>query len=85
MPVRTSKPTKGQTRLQFSPLPSSSPAKERYSETIQDRLANVRHDRGGRQQRSRSPGDEESIKGLPTPENSSQQAIVIEDSMVPRA
>src|ERR1700759_4779978 len=41
VPKRPFRQRKQQTRLQFSPLPSSSPAKDKYSEAVQDRLASV--------------------------------------------
>lgn len=54
--------TKQQTRLAFSPLPSSSPAKDQDSTANQDRLVNVRHT-GGRSTPDSLP---------PTPQPSSQ-------------
>ena len=35
---------KKQTRLAFTPVPSSSPVKSKYSDSIQSRLANVSYD-----------------------------------------
>ena len=61
---------KQQTRLSFSPLPSSSPAKDKYSSAVQDRLANVRYDGA-----SSSPPRQDSNDGadmLPTPGPSSR-------------
>ncbi len=58
---------KAQTRLQFTPLPSSSPSKEDYSPTVQDRLANVRFNRAGRRN-LRKP----TSTSIPTPDPSSQ-------------
>lgn len=62
---------KKQTTLQFSPLPSSSPAKEKYSPAVQDRLASVRY-HGAKE----SPQDIDRVASememLPTPEPSSQ-------------
>ncbi|KIV87775.1 hypothetical protein PV11_03297 [Exophiala sideris] len=70
-PRRSVRNLKKQTMLQFSPLPSSSPAKEKYSPAIQDRLASVRY-QGARQ----SPREADTVAGevgmLPTPEPSSQ-------------
>jgi hypothetical protein len=79
MPVGSSKPAKRQTRLQFSPLPSSPPAKESYFEAIQDRSANIRHDFAGHKRTSTSREEESRILALPTPENSSQPVIQIKD------
>ncbi|KIW20952.1 hypothetical protein PV08_01531 [Exophiala spinifera] len=68
--VRSQK--KNQTTLQFSPLPSSSPAKANYSHAIQDRLASVRY-RGSRGLSIGSSGNaDEDVATLPTPEPSSQ-------------
>ena len=65
--------TKQQTRLAFSPLPSSSPAKDQYSTTtVQGRLANMRHT-GSRVAPASSPAEPEvKCEALPTPEPSSQ-------------
>jgi hypothetical protein len=84
MPVKSKVPKK-QTRLQFSPLPSSSPAKERCSDAVKDRLATIRHDYAGHHQTSRSTDDERNIMALPTPEKSSQQDILTKDGTVSRA
>ena len=69
--------TKQQTRLSFSPLPSSSPAKDSYPSAIQDRLANVRHT-GSRIAPASSPPVPEyevPVDSLPpTPQPSSQLA-----------
>ncbi|KAJ9644970.1 hypothetical protein H2204_001432 [Knufia peltigerae] len=72
--VRSQK--KNQTTLQFSRLPSSSPAKANYSHAVQDRLASVRY-RGSRGQSagSASTADEETTT-LPTPEPSSQCEVI---------
>jgi len=74
---------KRQTRLQFTPLPSSSPVKVNYSSAIQDRLASVRFDRVRQSHRpaAASLGDEtaedETGAGvLPTPAASSQAQLV---------
>jgi hypothetical protein len=84
MPVKSKGPKK-QTRLQFSPLPSSSPAKEKYSNPVKDRLTTVRHDYAGLHQTPKSADDERDITALPTPEKSSQQDILIKDGTVSRA
>jgi hypothetical protein len=83
MPVKSKDPKK-QTRLQFSPLPSSSPAKERYSDAIKDSLATTRHDYAGSHQTSRGTDDERGVTALPTPEKSSQPAILLEDGTMSR-
>jgi hypothetical protein len=83
MPVKSKVPKK-QTRLQFTPLPSSSPAKERYSDAIKDSLATIRHDHAGHHQTFRSTDDERGITALPTPEKSSQPAILIKDGTMSR-
>ena len=83
MPLRSLRSQKKQTRLQFSPLPSSSPAKEKYSDAIQDRLAVLRHDLAGRSPTSRSKAaNEDRLRVLPTPENSTQR-VVNEDGSNP--
>src|ERR1700743_2494347 len=43
-PKRSFRQQKKQTRLQFSPLPSSSPASGRYSYAVQDRLSDGTHE-----------------------------------------
>ena len=67
---------KAQTRLQFSPLPSSSPSKEDYSGNVQDRLANVRFNR------ARGQLQKPEAASIPTPEPSSQpqSGSVVKDS-----
>jgi hypothetical protein len=79
-----SKAPKKQTRLQFAPLSSSSPAKERYSDAVEDSLATARHDYVGHHQTSRGINDERGATALPTPEKSSQPAIVIKDGTMSR-
>ncbi|EXJ78789.1 hypothetical protein A1O1_09191 [Capronia coronata CBS 617.96] len=79
VPRRSVRNQKKQTTLQFSPLPSSSPAKAAYSPAVQGRLATVRY--GGSRQSSpipRKDGEDHSAEAatLPTPEPSSQ----VEDS-----
>ena len=59
---------KQQSRLTFSPLPSSSPAKDSYSSAIQDRLANVRYDLASSPSRR---GTDDGGDSLPTPGPSS--------------
>lgn len=76
MPPRALRSQKKQSRLQFSPLPSSSPSKEKYSDAIQDRLAIVRHDDAGRSPSAKSRLQiENGPGGLPTPEKSSQRRL----------
>ena len=58
---------KAQTRLQFTPLPSSSPSKGDYSPGVQDRLANVRFNRADRRSLRKHTST-----SIPTPEPSSQ-------------
>lgn len=60
-------PRKAQTRLQFTPLPSSSPSKGDYSPGVQDRLANVRFNRAHRRSLQKHK-----LTSIPTPEPSSQ-------------
>ena len=62
---------KKQTTLQFSPLPSSSPAKEKYSPAVQGRLASVRY-QGGRRFPQEADNVANEVDMLPTPEPSSQ-------------
>ncbi|KAG9791514.1 hypothetical protein ABEF93_000979 [Exophiala dermatitidis] len=74
-PRRSARNQKRQTTLQFSPLPSSSPAKSGYSPAVQNRLASVRYQ--GSKHASKTPQDGEDDKvgltaALPTPEPSSQ-------------
>lgn len=53
--------TQWQTRLTFSPLPSSSPAAAKYPEQVQERAASVRysspHQRSGKRQTGNGPSD----------------------------
>ncbi|KAJ9495591.1 hypothetical protein H2202_008879 [Exophiala xenobiotica] len=66
---------KSQTRLQFTPLPSSSPTNANYSQAVQDRLASVRY-HGAKESTIRRHGDvERPIRTLPTPEPSSQPEV----------
>jgi Domain of unknown function (DUF4211) len=59
-----------QTRLQFTPIPSSSPSKKDYSSSVKDRLANVRfHSPERRQSRKRE------VASIPTPDPSSQPQV----------
>ena len=75
MPISRSLRAKAkQTRLAFSPLPSSSPAKGTYSSAVQDRLANVRYTRSRTGVPSSPPQPETEQESLPTPEPSSQLA-----------
>ncbi|ERF71706.1 hypothetical protein EPUS_05578 [Endocarpon pusillum Z07020] len=60
-------PRRAQTRLQFTPLPSSSPSKGDYSPGVQDRLANVRFNRADRRSLRKHTST-----SIPTPEPSSQ-------------
>ncbi|KAF7510360.1 hypothetical protein GJ744_006856 [Endocarpon pusillum] len=60
-------PPRAQTRLQFTPLPSSSPSKGDYSPGVQDRLANVRFNRADRRSLRKHTST-----SIPTPEPSSQ-------------
>jgi hypothetical protein len=66
---------KQQTRLAFSPLPSSSPAIDQYPSAVQDRLANVRHTRSRNAPASSPPLPRPEIQPEslpPTPQPSSQ-------------
>jgi Domain of unknown function (DUF4211) len=54
-------------RLQFTPLPSSSPSKKEYADSVQNRLANVRFN-GAEERQSRT----REMAAIPTPEPSSQ-------------
>ena len=72
MAAQYPKNTKKQTRLQFTALSSSSPAKEKYSDAIQDRLTTVRHDFAGPSPARYNQKDVDDLPGLPTPERSSQ-------------
>jgi hypothetical protein len=75
MPISRSLRAKAkQTRLAFSPLPSSSPAKHTYSSSVQDRLANVRYTGSRNRVPSSPPQPDVKQESLPTPEPSSQLA-----------
>ena len=76
-PRRTFRSRKQQTRLEFSPLPSSSPAKDKYNQAVQSRLANIRYDGAASPARVASPDREmvdRAVTSLPTPQPSSQPA-----------
>ncbi|KAI1608122.1 hypothetical protein EDD36DRAFT_105981 [Exophiala viscosa] len=70
-PRRSVRNRKKQTTLQLSPLPSSSPAKEKYSPAVQDRLASVRY-HGAKGSRREVDKEADEVDMLPTPEPSSQ-------------
>lgn len=73
MPISRSLRAKArQTRLAFSPLSSSSPAKDNYSSAVQNRLANVRHTGSRNRVPSSPPQPDTEQESLPTPEPSSQ-------------
>lgn len=58
---------KAQTRLQFTPIPSSSPSKKEYPDSVEERLANVRSDSARRRHLRKRE-----LTSIPTPEPSSQ-------------
>ncbi|OCT45275.1 hypothetical protein CLCR_06474 [Cladophialophora carrionii] len=63
---------KKQVKLQFSPLPSSSsPAKDRYSAAVQDRLAGISYE-GAKDPTRAARGLSPESASLPSPEPSSQ-------------
>ena len=62
---------KRQTRLTFSPLPSSSPAAAKYPEQVQERAASVRYDASAHPSKKRRLGDGSSGRGLLSPASSS--------------
>jgi hypothetical protein len=73
---RSFRQQKQQTRLHFSPLPTSSPAKEGYSAAVQDRLAGVSYTgaKASSAEWSDDDEDEQDVKSnaLPSPKTSSQ-------------
>lgn len=70
-PRRSIRNGKKQTRLSFSPLPSSSPAKDNYNSAIRSRLANVRYDGASSSPGRAQQGGTDGADTLPTPEPSS--------------
>ena len=79
MPRRTLRSEKKQSRLQFSPLPSSSPVRDGYSDALQDKLPNVRYKTERRNGASRREEIQLSLQALPTPEPSSQPHVETEN------
>ena len=64
MPPRKSKQNR-QTRLNFAPLPSSSPSSGTYPKEVQSRLANVRYETPSRSRRKMGPSDPEAASVPP--------------------
>ncbi|KAL2429520.1 hypothetical protein ABEF95_005760 [Exophiala dermatitidis] len=74
-PRRSTRNQERQTTLQFSPLPSSSPAKSGYSPAVQNRLASIRYQGSKHASKKPQDGEDDNVghtPALPTPEPSSQ-------------